>query len=63
MERYRIVIDVKVEIPLANEIFYRSESAINDYAQRGRVALYRVETIHLEKNIIEKEVLIRATTL
>lgn len=63
MPRYRIVIDVRTEEPLAHQIYNQSEAAIYTYTKRGRVALYQVHQITLEKDVIEKAELIEARTV
>lgn len=63
MEEYRIVIDVRTELPLANEIFNNNEGHVYHYCKTGRVSLYRIKRLTLEKDVIEKAVLVRANTV
>lgn len=62
-EYFRVVIDVATEKQAAYYLFQRGEGSIIEVTKRGRVALYRVHKIHLEKAIIEKVDLIEARTI
>lgn len=63
VKRFRIVIDVITEKPLAFQIFSQNEGIIHRYTKRGRVELYRIQNVHLEKAIIEQAELIEARTV
>lgn len=62
VERYRIVIDIRTDKPLAYQIFQKGEDALYYGTKRGRVALYRVHHITLDKDVVEKTELIEART-